>query len=515
MSEFEKISFLVNQYIPEFIRDDYSAFADFIKTYYEWSESDTFTPWNVVNNIQNWNDIDTTIPELVYLFKEEFGLNLPIDDIALYIKHFKEILSIKGSARSLRLYTQILEGIPIEIFYPNRYLIKSSDGEWKTYHNIYINTLLTTDYISQKILGITSQAEGIIEDINYVDDNLCLLKLSNVKGNFTLNEITVFSLSNINTTISNIVESITASDSGNNYNGSGNDYQENDSIISTQDSNFEAKITKVWSGSLDSITITSGGTNFAVGDILNFTVEEKADYYALPFAKVSKVSLTGAIEEIDILYKGYGFRSIPVISSITTTSGINSILVVNSALSGAIREIQIIYNSNLVTESSSLQIITENGINAILNLNLGTLFEFNTYKKDGSFLSDEFKLQDSNYWQEYSYKITSSVDLLSKYNDIYSKTLHPVGFKLFADISRESTVNTTRPYYVDSILEIGIGAIVLQNTISTEQFVDRIKNKIIINDVPYNIIIDSVKDNIISSYERQNGSFVSSEIEIS
>ena len=64
------------------------------------------------------------------------------------------------------------------------------------------------------------------------------------------------------------------------------------------------------------------------------------------------------------------------------------------------------------------------------------------WKTTTSHLSSEKKLQDNNYWQEYSYDIKSPVNL-NEYRDTILKTLHMSGTKLFGTVVKENTEQVT------------------------------------------------------------------------
>ncbi len=52
-----KISFLVDQQLPDFINEEYELFGKFIQKYYEQSELQG-QPLDIVENLQNYRDID-------------------------------------------------------------------------------------------------------------------------------------------------------------------------------------------------------------------------------------------------------------------------------------------------------------------------------------------------------------------------------------------------------------------------------------------------------------------------
>ena len=68
-------------------------------------------------------------------------------------------------------------------------------------------------------------------------------------------------------------------------------------------------------------------------------------------------------------------------------------------------------------------------------------FSLGRYKDQGGFLSSGKKIQDSYYYQEYSYEVRSSVTL-DKYEAMLKQLLHVAGTKYFAATVRTSVLNT-------------------------------------------------------------------------
>lgn len=76
-------------------------------------------------------------------------------------------------------------------------------------------------------------------------------------------------------------------------------------------------------------------------------------------------------------------------------------------------------------------------------------YENNEYRDKNGFLSSTKKLHDGDFWQEYSYQITTGLDLNSWGQD-YTRLLHPAGLKMFAslliEVSRSSNWNREIQY---------------------------------------------------------------------
>ena len=64
------------------------------------------------------------------------------------------------------------------------------------------------------------------------------------------------------------------------------------------------------------------------------------------------------------------------------------------------------------------------------------------YIKNDGFLDDEIYIQDSRYWQKYSYVISSDVDI-DKYKTLLKSLLHPAGTAMFGEYLVKSTFKPT------------------------------------------------------------------------
>ena len=71
----------------------------------------------------------------------------------------------------------------------------------------------------------------------------------------------------------------------------------------------------------------------------------------------------------------------------------------------------------------------------LLKLSAGTYSEDSSdYTKSSGFLSGNDKIQDSDFWQDFSYQIRTTVEA-SKWENSFSRLVHPAGMKFFALVS--------------------------------------------------------------------------------
>ena len=266
---YKKLSLLIQKYCPDFLADKHPKFISFLKAYYDWSMNvKEFNPWRVTSHLIEWGDIDETLDEFIDYFKTEYLNSLNVDfngDIREFIKHMKEFYSSRGTPESFRFLLKLLSGNSGEIFYPNEYLMKSSDGEWKTDHCIFVtfDDRIDSSFISTKIqgrnTGITANIEGIETHFNYfTQERFMKVYLSNISG-----EITDLSVIFDNGTIQvelplyDTVKSIV-------FESRGNNYKVGDDIRIPNNPTFVGRVSKVRAGRVDSYAILNGGTHYSV-----------------------------------------------------------------------------------------------------------------------------------------------------------------------------------------------------------------------------------------------------------
>ena len=131
---------VLNDNLPEFIRQDHRTFVAFLETYYKWLESDGnhyFAPQSASGLL----DIDYTVDEFVEYFKNQYMADFPkqlaidtetdkpIDERGL-IKRIRDFYQSKGTKKSIVTLFQILFDAYSEIYEPQSDILAPSDGKW-------------------------------------------------------------------------------------------------------------------------------------------------------------------------------------------------------------------------------------------------------------------------------------------------------------------------------------------------------------------------------------------------
>lgn len=227
----KKIAHLVEKDFPAYYRDEGPIFVEFVKTYYEWLESQNQVNYHA-RNILDYKDIDTTVDDFIVYFKQKYLPDIQFDtatDVQQLVKHTLDLYRSKGTDRAIDLFFRLVYGKPAEIYYPAKDIFRLSDGKW--IKPVYLEITSSPNnrvFINQQIVGLTSGATAFVERVirrKIFSKWAEIMFISSVNGNFQTGEkITI----------------------------DGNYQQDNPTIL----------------GSLNTLQIISGGQNFDVGDIV-------------------------------------------------------------------------------------------------------------------------------------------------------------------------------------------------------------------------------------------------------
>jgi len=382
-----QLSDIVGNRLPEFIRVDHPTLVAFLEAYYEWLQltdrsGKILSPMVVPDVI----DIDHTLDQFIAQFKKEYLHNFPEQlaiskatgqpvDVRKLAKHIKSFYRAKGTEKSYEFLFRILYDVGVEFYYPSRDILRVSDGKWNEKISLKVTNVLgnriyealgrivyqrnTSGEIvsSARVIDVSVYQEGIYD--------VAELTLTGKNGDFAVGSLGILF------------------DVG-------------------EETLQEIRVYSV----VSSITITSSGSNYAVGD---------------------EVILTTAAGDVGIRAKG----SVSLVSS-----------------TGAIRKIKMdSFGINYVT-APTVTVNSVAGSGFVGTANVGTLCTAEGYyiNNDGR-LSTNKVLQDNHYYQEYSYVLKTEV-VVDKYREIIRRLVHPAGTAMFGQVlikrcSRENLSNST------------------------------------------------------------------------
>lgn len=124
----DKLYVLIKEQFPEFVLSDYPKFVEFVQAYYKWLEQ------ALPQDLQTIVDIDNTPDEYLKYFIDQldvYGLltrSTPYNKT--FIKHIKELYTAKGTEDGLLFLLKAVYDSDVSIDYPIQYVLKPSDGKW-------------------------------------------------------------------------------------------------------------------------------------------------------------------------------------------------------------------------------------------------------------------------------------------------------------------------------------------------------------------------------------------------
>ena len=190
-------------------------------------------------------------------------------------------------------------------------------------------------------------------------------------------------------------------------------------------------VASLTTGSISTTTIVAGGSGYVVGDKLTINNTDKLEIDGRTCSILVKtVDGSGAITALDIEHGGYGYKATPTVlgggsgtsANITLAgSGIGGIKTLKIANNGF--HYQVVPTINCTTKGDGTATAT-----AIIS---GYEDEANTrWIGDDSFVSAANYIQDSRYYQAFSYVIKSG-NTIDNWRSYVKRLVHPAGLALF------------------------------------------------------------------------------------
>lgn len=457
---------LFKKQIPEYVRTTYPLFVDFLKAYQEFLEQ------TQSQQLEQYRDVDTVTDEFVERFKAELAYNIPLDDLQdkrMFLKNLRQFYLSRGSEASYKFIFKTFFNKDVEIMYPSKQMLRASDGKWKQDVSIFVkNTSTANDlfalsgnYITIKSGGKTlvSYVENVVQyssDIFEVFIQRDIVKSIVVGATISFTEGTINYTGNILLTPKSIKVL-----------NPGKGFKVGDV--------FNLR-TNLGDGCKIKVTQVDGNGGIVKAKILKFALDYTANFWSylyagdnaqLPPIEYFEVGGSKTLNVNDFAsnnFKEYGY------ASKQTYMFYDETIPIGETASGASR---FFADTNYVGDVYT-QIYADNYIDVNLSdfakilVEVGACSIYSGYylSQDG-FISDEIYIQDSNYYQAFSYVIKVEEEL-RKYADLVKTILHPAGMKMFAEFSvfnkiniSATTVTKNRVIQISDILsgliERGIG----------------------------------------------------------
>ena len=444
----ERISVRVEGQLPDFVKQDHPTFVAFLEAYYEYMEQ-TGKPYEIIGNLRNYFNIDKTVDSFLQYFKKQFGEDVP-EAVFLNankpqtLKHLRDFYRSKGSEKSFQFLFRLLYKEEIEFYYPSTDMLRVSDGRY-TKDKILrcVDTSGTSaifDLSGKTITGGTSSATGVIELIlkEIIGTfEVSTIYLSKVVGTFQRAE--TITDGTLTFTLDGMVTGYTITNAGNLYSVSTNIPISGGGAGAA---GAQFLIDTLTTGSITTATIVSGGTGYVVGDKLTINNTGKLEIDGRTCSVLVKTVNSGVITAVEFEHNGSGYKSMPTITGGGTGTGAN--ITLTGAGVGGIKTLKLInggfhYSIAPTFNFSGIGDGTATGT-AIIS---GYEDEANTrWIGDDGFISAANYIQDSLYYQAFSYEIKSG-NTIDKWRDYVKRLVHPSGLALWGRTLITGLLDTT------------------------------------------------------------------------
>ena len=442
----ERVSVKVEGQLPEFVKQDHPTFVAFLAAYYEYMEQQG-KPIEILGNLQKYNNLDQTTEEFLDYFKQSFGKDIPEAVFAnankpFVLKHLRDFYLSKGSEKSFEFLFRLLHKEEISFYYPSVDMLRVSDGKYNKNKILRVidgsGTDAVFDLTGTKIVGSVSGAEAVVELVlveKVGPTDVSTIYLSGVRGTFVSEDQIVHGSNTF--TLGAMVTDYKITDPGNNY-SIGNIIHPSGGAGGAD---AALAVNSLTTGEITAIAITDGGSGYIVGDKLTVdnTGVKDVDTRTASFI-VKEIDITGAVTKIEMENTGRGYSGLPVVGG---GSGTGLEVTLTGTKIGGVKTLKIIepgfgYLSNPTFNFSAFGDGTATGYGIVS----GYENEHNVgWSGDDGFLSAGNYIQDSYYYQLFSYVITSK-ESINNWRDIVKRTVHPAGMALFGNVQLYNMVST-------------------------------------------------------------------------
>jgi hypothetical protein len=433
----ERISVQVEGQLPDFVKQDHATFVAFLEAYYEYLEQ-IGKPYEIIGNLDNYFNIDKTVDDYLKYFKNQFGKDIPEAVFANankphIIKRLRDFYRSKGSEKSFQFLFRLLYKEEIEFYYPSVDMLRISDGRYSADKILRcIDTSGTgaiASFVGETITGGTSGSVGVVELVlkeMIGTFEVSTIYLSKVVGTFLANELVTDGTNTF--TLDSMVTGYTITNAGNNY-------SIDDNVTITGGGTGAAGalllVDSLTTGSVTGYTIVSGGTGYVVGDKLTINNTGKLEIDGRSCSILVKtVNGSGVIQTVEIEHGGYGYKSTPTVSGGGTGTGAN--ITLSGSGIGGIKTLRLVNNGFHYTIVPTLDFSSKGDGTATGVAIIGGYEDQHATRwiGDDGFISAANYIQDSKYYQAFSYEIKAG-NTIDKWRDYVKRLVHPAGMALW------------------------------------------------------------------------------------
>lgn len=432
--------------IPEFVRESYPNFVRYIHDYLTWLEQDE-NFLSIVNNWKENNEPSLNVEPYVTAILTDMGFpsgqGLEISK-GLMLNILRDFYLARGSEASFKLLFRVLFNEDVDVRYPREEMLIPSYAEYGERHFIFTSALNRNIRNFSSILtnvrenggtirGVTSRTTASIQDIFIIyGQGTPYLQIEILEP---LNEFLPDEQAVISSSDSTITEQIQPVLSVRVVNA-GSGYQPGE-IIEVSGTNLigRAVVGSVLKSGIDQVSIANSGSGYSVGDRIGAISEDDGFGFS---AYVSGVDGSGGITDVKITSEGYNYGNLPNLT-INSSGGTQAHLVAGSSSVGAISAVEIL-DPFVDFDQAVFSVVTEEGQGAVLESVPVSRWVTRSWSDNRGFLEEASTLIDSDKYQQFSYTLVSSIPA-SQYDDYVADLLHPVGYVRGSSIEIVSDIN--------------------------------------------------------------------------
>jgi len=248
-------------------------------------------PVQTIQQLLDYADVDNTIYDFLDNFRDEFMNAIPLTlatglDKRNLIKNIRELYRAKGTSEGHKIFMRMLLGETADVIYPNKYMMRTSDGKWgnrTVMRCAPLTNINALEAVGTIINGKTSDATAIIASAtSFSEGGAAIVEFElnpdSISTKFTFTEGEILSTTStvqditMTFTLKNIISTGVVTNRSALYTEAQDiDFDSNTSIgngLAT------ARIQNIIGGSVSDVVIDDAGTKYEVGDPLTFTTSD-------------------------------------------------------------------------------------------------------------------------------------------------------------------------------------------------------------------------------------------------
>ena len=238
-------------------------------------------PVQNISDLVNFRDPDKAIESFLNNFRNEFLATLPeVLDSEVnkrnLIKNIKSLYKAKGTAAGHELFFRLLFNESSETIYPRENLLKASDGQFDSLKILRILERVgnTEGLIGRTITGKDSRATAIIENLSrfQIGDSTVtelILNQDSIVGAFQIGEEVSGTISDTDDYF--IKADITGIPGTKTITNAGSLYKIDDNVkVTAGGVGALFQISDIGAGKIDELVLDDAGSNYNIGDTINF-----------------------------------------------------------------------------------------------------------------------------------------------------------------------------------------------------------------------------------------------------